>query len=456
VSKLIDPGQQRIRRAFLSTLASAAARGTVVLTSLLSVPLTLGYLGKERFGLWMVISSLVALLGLADLGVGNGLLNVLAKAYGKDDRDAARVGVSSAAFMLLGFSLVLGLGLALAYPVVSWKTLLGVSSPVACAEAGPACAVFLACFLAGLPMSVVQQTYAGYQEGYLFSLFNAAGNLLGLAGVLVSVSLKAGLPYLVLSMAGAPVLATLVAGAYLFWFRRPWLRPSWRWIESPAARRLLKTGLLFFLLQLTAVATFSLDNFLAARFLGAGAVSELAVAFKLFSVLNAGAALALNPLWPAYGEARARGDAVWVAKTLRRSLALTALTSLAGAGLLAVGGGWLVKVWAGAAVVPSLDLRLALACWTPLNACGMAVAMYLNGINRIRFQVLAGLATGVVALGLKCLWVSSWGVAGLIWATVFAYLAFAAVPLAFYVPRTFGRPGSNSEEGDLVEVARQS
>ena len=96
MSKLIDPGQQRIRRAFLSTLASAAARGTVVLTSLLSVPLTLGYLGKERFGLWMVISSLVALLGLADLGVGNGLLNVLAKAYGKDDRDAARVGVSSA------------------------------------------------------------------------------------------------------------------------------------------------------------------------------------------------------------------------------------------------------------------------------------------------------------------------------------------------------------------------
>lgn len=94
--------KERYRRAGLTTLTSIAARGISLLTVLISVPLTIGYLGAERYGLWMTISSVIAMIGFLDFGLGNGLLNAVSEANGRDDREAAHRYVSSAFFMLLG------------------------------------------------------------------------------------------------------------------------------------------------------------------------------------------------------------------------------------------------------------------------------------------------------------------------------------------------------------------
>ncbi len=40
--------------------------------AIVTVPLTIGYLGSERYGLWITISSVVAMINFADLGIGNG------------------------------------------------------------------------------------------------------------------------------------------------------------------------------------------------------------------------------------------------------------------------------------------------------------------------------------------------------------------------------------------------
>ena len=54
---------------------AAAAKGATLAAMLISVPLTLGYLGPERFGLWMTVAAVIAMLGFADFGLGNGILN---------------------------------------------------------------------------------------------------------------------------------------------------------------------------------------------------------------------------------------------------------------------------------------------------------------------------------------------------------------------------------------------
>ena len=70
--------KERHRRIVLSAIASAMAKIISITTALISVPLTLHYLGPERYGMWMTISSLAALLAFADLGIGNGMLNAIA------------------------------------------------------------------------------------------------------------------------------------------------------------------------------------------------------------------------------------------------------------------------------------------------------------------------------------------------------------------------------------------
>src|SRR5215217_2391720 len=100
--------KERLRRVALTALMSAFGQGVNVLTTLITIPLTFHYLGAERYGLWVAISALITLLGFADLGMGNGLLNAIAEANGKNDRKAAESYIASAFYMLLGVSLLFG------------------------------------------------------------------------------------------------------------------------------------------------------------------------------------------------------------------------------------------------------------------------------------------------------------------------------------------------------------
>lgn len=426
--------RERHRRARLSSLGLAAARGVSMLTGLISIPLTVGYLGPERFGFWMTASSLLMFFNLADLGLGNGLLNALATAHGRGDKAAARRSLSSAFFLLLAVALGIALLLVAAWAWIPWAKAFNLSSSLAAAEAGPAMAVFCACLCLGLPLALVQQAFQGYQEGYLASLWNAAGSLLGLAGVLLAIHSQAGLPWLVLAMAGAPLLAQALAGLDLFLRRRPWLRPGLSHADGPTARRLLSLGAYFFLLQAAYAFTFSSDNLVAARALGPEAVALYSVAFKLFAAVQAILAMLLVPLWPAYGEAAARGDKTWVLAALKRSVLFAALGGGGASLLLAAFGGRIVDLWVGPGLRPGPGLLLGLAAWTFLYGVGTAVAMALNGLGRLRFQAATALLTAAAALVLKLTLVRSHGPAALAWSTALAYLVFSALPTALYLP----------------------
>src|SRR5215207_9066316 len=108
--------------------------------------------------------------------------------------------------MLSGIAVSLAVLFAVIHPWVPWTRVFNVSSSQAVAEAGPALAVFVGCFLAGIPLSVARQTQIGYQEGFAANLWTILGSLVGLGGVLLAIHVEAGLPWLVLAMASAPTL----------------------------------------------------------------------------------------------------------------------------------------------------------------------------------------------------------------------------------------------------------
>ena len=64
-------------------------------TSFLIVPVTLGYLDNESYGLWMTISSIGYLVFSFDIGLGNGMRNYLTAAISSNDYETARIYVSS-------------------------------------------------------------------------------------------------------------------------------------------------------------------------------------------------------------------------------------------------------------------------------------------------------------------------------------------------------------------------
>ena len=67
------------------------------------MPLTVHYLGAERYGVWLTISSLLTWMSMTDFGLaGNALVNVLAEASGREDREGAQHYAASAFWALTG------------------------------------------------------------------------------------------------------------------------------------------------------------------------------------------------------------------------------------------------------------------------------------------------------------------------------------------------------------------
>lgn len=445
--------RERARRVALTTLSALAVRALGMATSLISVPLSLHYLERERYGLWLSLTSMVAMFGFVDLGLGNGLLNCISRAHGEDDRNAARVAVSSTLTMLSSISLVIGLGFAIAYQFIDWRSFFNLQSAAAQAEAGPAAVVIVVGFLLGLPLGVVQTIRAGYQEAYVNAMWAVGGNLFGLAGLVACAAFKAPLPLLVFAVSGGPLIGTVGNSVQLFFRDRPWLIPSLKSFSKVTALAIFKTGLMFLTLQIAVGLAFNSDNMVIAQQLGSQAVVEYGIAARLFAVVSSLVVAFLSPLWPAYGESIARGDIAWVRATLRRSLWLSAGITGAISLVLVPAGPAILRLWTRSDITVSWVVLAGLATWMVLSSVGNALAMYMNAENRVRFQVVTAVFLTGLALALKYLLVRGFGVEGLAWATVLAYIPTTAIPSYFFMRRSLREL---SERKPTVEVARAS
>ncbi len=420
--------KERYRRIALTSFAAIAARGMGVLTALITVPLTLNYLGNERYGMWMTISSVIAMLGFADLGMGNGLLNAISEANGKNDIKSAKMYISSAFFLLMGIASCLLLAFAAIYWVVPWGLVYNLKSLSTIQEAGTATAVVLCTFIANMPLGVVQRAQMGYQEGFRTNIWIGVGSILGLTGVLVGIYLKAGLFWLVLAMSGAPVLA-LLFNWYDFFRSRQWLHPSWNAFNRMASRKVAGTGALFLILQILALLGNASDNLVIAQILGVSAVAGYSVTQKLFSITQVAQDF-ITPLWPAFGEAMACNDHAWAQRALNRALAFSLALGMLTALPLVFFGRQIIAIWVGPNIVPSMSLLLGFAFWVLLAGYGRVMSTFLSSGKLLGKQSCFFATASITSIILKILLVANWQIAGVIWATVLGYGIFYAIPSA--------------------------
>ena len=432
-------GAERNRRAVLTGSAAMLARMVQMGTSLITVPFTLKYLGNERFGLWMAISSVLAMASFADFGVGNGVLNTVAKAFGKDDVQGVRKAVSSGFAVLSSIACLLLLSFFAIYRFVNWADFFRVVSPQARSEAGPALAVFATCFALNISMDVVQRVQLGLQQGYRYGLWQLCGSIMGLIGVLSGIWLHVGLPVLVAAIAGAPIFATTLNTIHFFGFVRPDLRPRWELVGRDVISQIARLGGLFFVLQLAVAVSFSADNFIIARTLGAVNVPAYSVPQRMFSLISLFVAMLVSPLWPAYGEAISRGDINWVRRTLSRSLLLAFGGACLASTALFLLSRRLIFWWVGSHITPPSFLLLGLAVWTVIDCCGSTLAMFMNGASIMRFQIVMASLFGIACVTTKIVLVRRYGIAAVPWSTILTYLFFNALPSALYLLHLFNR-----------------
>jgi O-antigen/teichoic acid export membrane protein len=430
---------ERNRLIALGAVSSMLSKVLGLAAALVSIPMALSYLGTERFGVWSTLSSLVMALQFADLGIGNGVINSVADAHGKGDREAVRRCLSSALLALGAISLLLMFALPALVFLPDWASLFKLKSTLTMSEVKLAIAMFWVCIALAVPLGLVQRAQIGLQKGYLASLWQCISNLLSILAIWGATRFELGLPWLVLALLGAPLLSALVNGALFFFRTERDLLPLPRLVTAAAVRRLLSKGGEFFILQIACAAVMYSDSLIIVHVLGAERVAEYALPDKLFSVVPVLLSTILAPLWPAYGEAIARGDFAWTKRIFKRSLVLCVSVATLASVFLALLGPWLIHAWVGGQVPVNQTLLWALGLWKLVECAGLALAMLFNGAGLIRMQIVSACLMGVASLTVKPYMVVAMGVEGAPIATVAIYLTFALIPYLTFLPQIFRR-----------------
>jgi O-antigen/teichoic acid export membrane protein len=423
-----DVRRRRVVSIVQGLLTGVANRMVGVAVSLLSVPLTIGYLGSERYGVWTLISSLLAWLNLADLGIGNGLTNAIAGALGSERPDLVRAHVSTAFTVLTVASLIMGAAVAVFWPMIDWVHIFNVQTASAQNEIGPAMAASIAIFLLSFPLSVISRTFNASQNGKVANYWAAAGNVLSLVALVAVTRTHGGLLLLVLAVSGTGLAVQFVSGVWLFTNFKPEFSPRLNSIRRESAREIMTVGVQFFFIQLLALSIFQTDGLLIAHFLGAAQVPAFSLTRKLFEFTSLLQTIMFGYLWVAYAEAISRGDIDWVRKTFKRTLTLSIGSTFSAVVPLIFAAQPFIKIWSRGAITPPFDLVLWMAAWSMINALCSPIGCLLAAASQMKTQLVYGTAVAVTNLSLSIFLIPRWGVSGAIGGTVLAYLLFNCGP----------------------------
>ena len=418
---------------YLGRLASAAA-------VFVTIPMARAALPADLFGVWMMLSGLIAFFAFADLGVGNGVLNRMTSAHARGDRlEQRRV-------MRAGYACTLSVGALTLLVWMGWTMLARVPTIVVGdvdlshqRDVLLALDVFVVLLAINIPASLGQKMQLGTQCGHWVGYTQFAAAIGTLVAVPAVLAVHGGLPALLLASLGVQVTANLTSAA--LWHRRfaradatRCARALGRLPQWPDVASLLRTGSLFLVLQLAGAFAFQSDAIVIVHQMSQAAYGDFAVVQRVFMAASSLLLAGLAGLWPAIGEALASSDSAWVRRTLLRSylfvFALIGTCCLTLALLMTP----ILQAWVHARTPPATMLLVVLAIWTVMDAMANVSGAFLNAAGVLRAQIVFAALMALTAFAGKWVLVAELGAWGAVLATIVAY-AVISVPAQVFLIR---------------------
>jgi O-antigen/teichoic acid export membrane protein len=179
----------------------------------------------------------------------------------------------------------------------------------------------------------------------------------------------------------------------------------------------------FFVLSIVTAASLNADNLIVAHVLDLEAVTAFSVPARVFMALGMMVTLVNAPLWPANGEALARGDVDWVRRTTGRMTLISGGAILVASVVLILAQSEVLTLLGGADAAPTSPLlAVALGAWWLVVATTSPRFMVQNAAGVLRPQLIGWAAFLLASIPLKWLATVHFGIVGIPFAGVLAYV----------------------------------
>ena len=404
--------------------------------SLITVPILLSSLGVTNYGYYLILSSLIFIATITDIGLSNGAINRIA--ISQNDKDFSDI-ILGLFFSLIAVSTATLILFLCIFPFLDWGLILNL-------DANTLIRIQREIFISGVACALIPFTNVASKILVAKSHTTRAANLILIAAISTNSLLiffayfKASIGLLIAVQIVSPTIINIFVLFRIVDLSRIYHLNFRFYIAS--LQQNLHFGSVFVVLQLTTILSYQVDNLILGHFLGPTAVVELATVWKLciFPTLLVSAGVA--PLWGQSaiwhsqgGEARAIREAIITIRQLRIPLAVFSL------GFCILGKPF-VKLWTNGLVNPSAITIVVAVCWVSVYTISQPIAMLLNGIGRFHFVVTTAILTTISNVVLSVLFTQIFRVpAGPLLGSFVAQIVFYLIPFWVFFVYKLSRKG---------------
>ena len=365
--------------------ASLIVKGLSIVVSLLLVPLTLGYVSSELYGIWLTLSSIMLWLNFFDVGFTLGLKNKLAEAIALEQWDRGKALVSTTYFMMIAIFVPLCLILEIVIPAVNWSAFLNVDQ-IYNSDIQRAMYILTACFCLQMIVNVLIAVVAAFQQVALSSAFPVIGQILSFIVIFILTKCcPPSLYALSMSISVMPIIVVLIASIILYSTRFNRVAPSIRAFDRNNVKDLFNLGVKFFIIQIQVVVMFQTTNILISNLSGPNDVTSYNIAYKYISIGLMVFNIILAPLWPAFTDAYTRKDYAWMNSIYKKMKKIWGLTTAAII-CMVVCSPIVYNLWIGEkAEIPFL-MTVIVGVYIILHSWDSLQVTLINGIGHVKLQ----------------------------------------------------------------------
>ena len=420
---------KRYKSILYSGVAGVTGRVLSALVNLMTIPLILHYLGTEHYAVWVIVSSLVVWMQLADLGIGGGLNNALAEANGRNDSLTAATHLSTALIISTIVAIALTPILYFASEYFPWKPVFNLTTQEQEKEAAESLKIIGFAFLINLPLSLSARVFNAYQKGFIVSLAQIVASLATYAFVWFAVSLRCKMQVLIMGLSTTPILSNILLWMLIIATNSP-LKIDRINYKRESVRRVGISSLPLFWLQLGALLVNELVIVMVAKLGSLEQVTQYNILQRIYLLGFAVAASMTNAFYPAIREAFEKKQRQWFEKAVSRSIRIRISAVFLYSLVMIVFGDKIINTWLGNDSIPGVGLE----GWAFFAACMLASSLSsllgetLSSLDVLWSQVPFVFLTAGVMVGLEVCLFPSLGVS-----SVFAAATVATIfPTLWY------------------------
>lgn len=394
-------------------IGSFGVKGVSILISLILVPLTIGYVSSELYGIWLTLATVVSWAALFDLGFANGLRNKVAECVALNNWEKARKYISTAYFYFSAIFVPLALLVFFTCPFVNWTSLLNV-------DAGyqdllvDVMRIVIIFFSLSMIVNIQGTVLQALQLNAVSNAVSAVGQMLVLLVVFtLTKTTQPSLIYLAFAISGSPIIITLISSCWLYGHKFKQLAPSIKLIDTTLVKDIMTLGLNFFILQIAFIVLYQTMNIIISNTSGPDAVTEYNVVYKFISVPMMAATIIIAPFWSATTDAYTIKDFAWMRRSYNKLLRLF-LLGIAALVLMVVISPVFFRIWLGDKVTVHITMTIIVAFYVAIMMWNNMHSAIINGTGLLKIQMLSCIVSTIVNIPLALLAGYHYGAIGVV------------------------------------------